>query len=119
MGKQLHLDIFTPPQKYEVIAVGSVGGLVVGICGLHEIDWGNQEAEIRIIIKEEHRGKGYGAELGRRTIRYGFEELHLLKLYLTVDVDNEASKAICGQGGFKRKSILMEVDEATWRRAHV
>ncbi len=117
--KDMHIDIFTPPQDYEVVAVGSVNGIVVGICGLHEIDWGNKEAEIRIIIKEQYRGKGYGAELGRNTIKYGFEELHLLKLYLTVGIDNEASKAICGIGGFKRRSILMEVDEATWRRAHV
>ena len=115
----MKIDIFTPPQNYEAIAVGSVDGKVVGICGLYEIDWGNKEAEIRIIIKEECRGKGYGAELGRRTIAYGFGELHLLKLYLTVEIGNEASKAICGQGGFKRKSILMEVDEATWRRAHI
>jgi RimJ/RimL family protein N-acetyltransferase len=74
------------------------------------------EAQFHIFIGEKNFwNKGVGTEATRLIISYGFETLHLKRIYLYVNKDNApaiASYARCGfvQGEIKKDQIKMVID---------
>lgn len=57
-------------------------------------DW-----EIGYYLNENAWGRGYGTELAKRLVRYGFEHLGLSAVYATVDYENAASRRILEKAG--------------------
>ena len=73
----------------------------IGNIYLREIDWVARRAELSIFIGEtKQRSKGYGQEALRLLIKYSFEDLGLLSLYLFVLEDNRPAIRLYEKGGF-------------------
>jgi RimJ/RimL family protein N-acetyltransferase len=73
----------------------------IGIINLCSIDWTTRMAEIGIFIGEpEHRSKGYGRQAMRLMLRHAFNDLGLLRLYLTVFADNHPALRAYEKCGF-------------------
>jgi len=73
-----------------------------------------EEAEWGIVITTKMQNKGYGREALMRSVEYGFNELGLNRIYLSVYVDNPRAihvYAQCGFREFKRDDvdIFMEI----------
>jgi RimJ/RimL family protein N-acetyltransferase len=81
----------------------------VGVTGFENISWNNGTALIYIGIGEEkHRGLGYAKEAFKLTIEFGFEELNLHRIYLTVLEYNEPAIKLYEKLGFKREGVYRE-----------
>ncbi|MBP5261089.1 MAG: GNAT family N-acetyltransferase [Clostridiales bacterium] len=58
------------------------------------------EAEWGIVITSGMQGKGYGKEVLTRSVEYGFNELGLSRIYLSVYADNPRAIHVYEQCGF-------------------
>lgn len=82
----------------------------IGNTGLHRISMLHRNAEWGLFIgRTEEWGKGYGREVARAMLRYGFDTLNLHRIYLRVNADNERGIKAYRAAGF--------VDEGRQRQA--
>ena len=73
-----------------------------------------EEAEWGIVITTKMQNKGYGREALMRSVEYGFNELGLNRIYLSVYADNPRARHVYEQCGFKEfkrddVDIFMEI----------
>ena len=79
----------------------------LGNSGLHQIASLHCHAEWGIFIgRPEEWGKGYGREVARTMLRYGFDTLNLNRIYLRVNADNERGIKAYEAAGFEREGVL-------------
>lgn len=74
---------------------------LVGLVGLHKIDFHNGHAELGYFIGKEYWNRGYASEAVSLAVRYAFEWLNLRKVYARVYESNGASIRILEKNGFK------------------
>lgn len=74
---------------------------IVGIVGLHKINWIHRTAEIGIIIDKENSIKGVGTEVISLIKNHSFKKLNLRKLKAGFWSNNIPSKKIFIKNGFK------------------
>ena len=93
-----------------IFAVRKIGQQeIIGVTGFENISWNNGTSLIYIGIGEEkHRGCGYGKEALKLTMEFGFEELNLHRIYLTVLEYNEPAIKLYEKLGFKREGAYRE-----------
>jgi|WetSurMetagenome_2_1015567.scaffolds.fasta_scaffold24033_3 diamine N-acetyltransferase len=73
----------------------------IGNIYLRNIDWIARNAELRIFIGEpDQRSQGYGQAAVRMLVKHAFEDLGLVRLYLTVIDGNEAGRRAYEKCGF-------------------
>ena len=104
----------------------------IGSVYLRDIDREKKKAEYGVFIGEEDAlGRGYGVRAAKLMLEYGFNTLHLEKIFLRVLEDNAGARKSYTKAGFqvienKRESVeleqgvrnvlFMEVRRSTWER---
>lgn len=83
-------------------------GTVLGHTALFGADAHNRTATFAIIIGPPHQGQGYGTETTRLMLRYGFTELGLHRVQLTVIGSNERGIATYLKAGFVEEGRARE-----------
>ncbi len=87
---------------------------LIGATGIHKIDNINRKATLGIFIgEEEARGKGYGTEIIKLLLDFGFNFLNLNNIDLSVISFNERAIKCYLNAGFKeygrrRKAIFLD-----------
>jgi RimJ/RimL family protein N-acetyltransferase len=105
----------------------------IGVISLTNLSEANDSAELSVIVGHpEDRHHGYGAEAIDTILRYGFEELSLNRVGLSVFEFNEEAISTYEKLGFRkegrlrqalkrdgafRNAILMSILESEWREA--
>ena len=106
LGEKRYLED-TSTKDCHFVIVNLDSDEAIGNIAFDEIDYRNGAAVLGIFIGEEnYRGKGYGSEAIKLLLNYGFNELRLHSVTLTVLADNaRAIKAYekCGFKEFGRK----------------
>ncbi len=81
--------------------------LYVGNTFFRKIDWQNRSAEYGIFIGDKSCwGKKIGSEVTRLMLKYGFSELGLRRIWLTVLAYNERAIKCFEKCGFQTEGIL-------------
>ena len=76
-------------------------GAFVGTIALHDIDWLSRSCTLGIAIHgEENWGKGYGSEAISMLINFGWNDLNLRRIELSVHAFNERAKHVYEKLGF-------------------
>ncbi|MDE6604016.1 MAG: GNAT family N-acetyltransferase [Lachnospiraceae bacterium] len=104
----------------------------IGSVYLRDIDREKKTAEYGIFIGEEDAlGHGYGVRAAELMLEYGFETLHLEKVFLRVLEDNAIARKSYTKAGFQliegrkesvkleqgvRNILFMELARCTWER---
>ncbi|MEK7570137.1 MAG: GNAT family protein [Patescibacteria group bacterium] len=120
-----------PPSDIVFAIVHKKGPRLMGVVGLHQIDWVSRRAVVgQYLGNEKDRGKGYGKEALLSLVSYAFLSLDLFKIDGEAYETNTASKAMlvsCGftQEGARRKAfqvdgkridaILFGITQDEWR----
>lgn len=82
---------------------------LIGVIGLHKISLPFRNAEMGIIIGDKSRwSKGYGSEAVRLMLKYGFDQLNLHRVYLTVLDFNLRAIRVYEKSGFKMEGTFRE-----------
>jgi RimJ/RimL family protein N-acetyltransferase len=83
------------------------GELVIGVIGLHRIDWQHRHAWIEIVLGERSVwGKGYATEALRLCTDHAFHELGLEKVLASVYSGNEHSIRMAEKLGYRQCGLL-------------
>ncbi|UXR66258.1 GNAT family N-acetyltransferase [Bdellovibrio bacteriovorus] len=102
--------------KYAVIEKSS--GCVIGMGGLTPWHWeGEDLVDLTYRFKASAQGKGYGTELARALIAYGFTTLNLTQITATITTDNITSKKLAEKLGMKfdRQIVLLNIPTDMYR----
>ena len=87
-GEKAYIENFVK-QEFHMCIVKLENDELIGNIALSNIDYKNGTAELGIFIgEEENLGKGYGSEAITLLTKYGFDELRLHSIYLTVLSNN-------------------------------
>lgn len=81
----------------------------IGFGGLYDIHPRARKAEFRILIGEkDYWGKGYGTEATELLTFYGFDRLHLNRIWLGVTDENKAAVSVYKNVGYKVEGVLRQ-----------
>ena len=104
--KDAHRDIYDTKQLRLCICENKGG--VIGLIELFNFDPVNHRAGIGVVIIEENRNKGIGAEALSLMMAYGFNKLNLRQLYANVLEDNKPSIYLFKKLGFKEVGVKLD-----------
>ena len=95
--------------EYQFAIETTESGILIGRCGFIRIDWKNRLGELAILIGEKSfRGKGYGTDALQVLTRFGFSELNLRKLKVSVMDFNLPALRAYEKCGFTREGVLRQ-----------
>ena len=83
-------------------------GALVGVAGLHRIDWANRRTGVGYWIAEAHQGKGLVTRACAGLLDYAFGELGLHQVEIGCAPGNLRSGAIPERLGFTREAVLRQ-----------
>ena len=83
-------------------------GTLVGMIGLHFIDWKNRETSIGYFLAEQYQGKGIVTRCVRALVNYLFEEMEINRIEIQVAENNRRSIAIPEKLRFTQEGIKRE-----------
>ncbi len=78
----------------------------VGSMVVKEMDMTVPKAELAYFIDGDHEGKGITSSSIQWLISFCFDELNMVKLFLRVNPENEASKRVALKNGFVREGYM-------------
>jgi RimJ/RimL family protein N-acetyltransferase len=92
------------------LAIETLAGELVGVCALTGISPRSRSADLGIWVGRPYQGQGYGTDAVRTLCRFGFREMNLARIGLSVYDFNERARRAYEKVGFKEEGCL--------RRAH-
>jgi len=104
-------DLVSRPMshKHATFAIETKDGRHIGNTDLFGVQPENRCATLGIMIGEkEYWSKGYGTDAMRMLLRFGFEEMNLHRIELTVDARNERAQACYRKCGFVEEARLRQ-----------
>ena len=102
-------DIIQDKSREDFIMVDKETNIPIGYAGFVHIDRFHSKAEPTVTIGEEKFwGKGYGSEITRKLLDFGFNELGLNRQYGFVMENNPGSLKMCLRAGFKEEGLLKQ-----------
>ena len=87
-------------------ALKVAGETFLGPFSIHGIEEHNHIGEIGYWLNKDVRGHGYGSIGSKMVTNYAFETLGLRRLAGIVDNDNEASKKVLLNAGYKHEGLM-------------
>ncbi|MFU0825846.1 GNAT family N-acetyltransferase [Clostridium sp.] len=107
--REMLLDIKNSHDKYIFAVKTKESNELIGVTGFENILWNNGTATIYIGIGDNNfRGKGIGKEALALTLEFGFQELNLHRIQLTVLSYNKPAIALYEKLGFKKEGVYRE-----------
>jgi ribosomal-protein-serine acetyltransferase len=89
-------------------AIVDPDGRIVGMIGLHAVDWGNRRTSIGYWLAADVQGRGVMTEAVRAYVDYAFGTLGLNRVTIEASVDNARSRAVPERLGFHHEGVLRE-----------
>jgi len=90
-------------KKYIYAVVLKADGNLIGGCEI-SVDEGN----LGWILHRDYWRQGYGVEIGKELLRFGFEELNIRRIIATCDVENTGSFRIMEKIGMRREGLFLD-----------
>ena len=80
-------------------------GALIGAIGLHSVSV-HEKAEMGYWLGKEYWGKGYASEAAKCMVKFGFEQLHLHRIFAHYFMHNPASRRVMEKAGLKFEGVL-------------
>ena len=93
-----------PRRSYELAVELRRTGRLIGACDLALA--GARSADIGYLIAPRHWGHGYGTEVARALVAFGFEQLALERVAAVVAVENERSRRVLANAGLVWEGLM-------------
>lgn len=107
MVRDWYERIKTSRRERNFIIIDKESGKAIGHAGLAQLNFVNRNAELFIIIGEPaFWGRGYGRDVVRALLSYGFQELNLARIYLDTVAFNERALRCYKACGFVEEGRL-------------
>lgn len=93
-------------QEFDFIIEDAETGQYLGMCGFNRIDKHRRCANLGYWVRSSRTGRGVAPAAVRLLVRFGFEDLDLERIELTVAVENTRSLAVARKTGAVREGVL-------------
>jgi len=94
----------------QFIILNNAGNIPIGSVYFRDVDKENRSAEYGIFIGEKSCfSKGYGSETAKLFLDFGFNTLHLHRIFLRVFSDNERAIKSYLNAGFSKEGIAKDM----------
>ncbi len=96
-------------------------GQLIGGCGITVSNPESREGWLGYCLNRSFWGNGYATETAAALVRFGFEELHLHRVFAMCDPENSASAHVLEKSGMKREGHLREHkwSKGEWRDSYL
>lgn len=101
-------EIINSPNHIVFVIEDNSSKEVIGECRASFIDWTNSNAEMAIVLHQEHRNKGHGNEALTLFVDYLFKYANLHRLIAIICKSNTSSLKLFESVGFKKEGILID-----------
>ena len=91
-----------------VLKDGTPSGTVIGSAGLGGWDREANCAQIGYDIAQQYWRQGYGTEVARALIEFGWNRMHLNRIEADIEDGNHPSEHILAKLGFEREGVLRQ-----------
>jgi ribosomal-protein-serine acetyltransferase len=81
---------------------------IIGMIGLHTIDWQNRATSIGYWLSEDAEGRGAMTDAVRTLTEHAFSHWGLVRVEIRADVQNERSRAIPERLGFQLEGTMRQ-----------
>ena len=85
-------------------------GTIVGMAGIHAVNWPHRFGTIGYWLDEGHQGRGLMTRAVRDLTDHAFGEWDLHRVEIRVATDNQRSRAIPERLGFREEGVLREAE---------
>lgn len=85
-------------------------GQLCGVVGFHQPNLIARHVSIGYWLGEDFQGKGIMTKACQTLIYFAFEDWHMNRIEIRVDVKNERSRAIANRLGFTQEGVLRMID---------
>ena len=99
----------TPCRNYQYAVVIKETGELIGGCTISTMDKGLDTAEIGWLVRCKHWNQGYGYEMGKRMLEFGFDELNLHRIIARCDAENVGSYRLMEKLGMRREGLHFDI----------
>jgi ribosomal-protein-serine acetyltransferase len=96
-------------------AIVDPGGRIVGMVGVHNIDWLNRKTSIGYWLAAGEQGRGTMTAAVRAYVDHAFTGWRLNRVMIQAAVENARSRAIPERLGFREEGTLREVERVGGR----
>jgi RimJ/RimL family protein N-acetyltransferase len=97
-----------PQRDFEFAVVERASGQLVGGGGVHIRSRKDREGWLGYTLRRESWGRGYGTEVAKRLVMFGFEELSLHRISATCDPQNLRSRRVLEKIGMLQEGHSRE-----------
>ncbi|PQO26071.1 RimJ/RimL family protein N-acetyltransferase [Blastopirellula marina] len=91
------------------------GQEIVGVIGMHKIDWPNRSTSLGYWLAEKHQGQGIMTKACSAYITHAFTELDLHRLEIRCATENTRSRAIPQRLGFTQEGTIRSAESIDGR----
>ena len=91
-------------------AIVDPGGRIVGVIGVHNIDWLNRKTSIGYWLAAGEQGRGTMTAAVRAYVEHAFTTWKLNRVMIQAAVENTRSRAIPERLGFREEGVMREVE---------
>ena len=95
-----------PCNNYQYAAVLKSSGKLIGGCNLAML--GEKDAEIGWILHRDYWKQGFGTEMGKCILKFGFIDLGLHRIIAHCDTENYGSYRVMERIGMRREGCFLE-----------
>jgi RimJ/RimL family protein N-acetyltransferase len=95
-----------PRTRFDLAVVDQSTNFLIGGAGLYIRSGREFEAEIGYCLRREVWGHGYGTEVARLLVNFGFTKLALHRIMATCDPKNVASARVLENAGLQREGLM-------------
>lgn len=95
-----------PCKDYQYAVVLKSTNQLIGGCGITITD--SDEGEIGWLLHRDYWKQGYGTEIGRFLLEFGFKDLDLRRIIAHCDSENYGSYRIMERNGMRREGVFIE-----------
>ena len=96
-----------PVKDYQYAIVLKETGKLIGGCEI-SLNENKDEASLGWVLHRDYWKQGYGTEMGKELLRFGFEELNLHRITANCDADNYGSYRVMERIGMRREGFFLE-----------
>lgn len=90
-----------PRRNFQLAVVLKASGQLIGNCGIRVNDPDLREANIGYELASGQWGQGYATEAAQAVLRFGFQELHMHRIWATTIAANSASARVLQKLGMR------------------
>jgi [ribosomal protein S5]-alanine N-acetyltransferase len=108
LARSIESSLATPRRDYTLATVERASGRLIGSCGLQSCDATGQHYAFGYVFNRNSWRQGFGKEVARAMVDFGFERLNAHRLMAYVFAGNTASVRILEGLAFRQEGLSLQ-----------